>query len=62
MEIINIYDFLHLLSLIKIRLNMNLGGGGGFGICTYMPQYLFFSSFYLKENGERFTSKDQIKK
>ncbi len=29
MEIINIYDFLHLLNLIKIRPNMDWGGGGG---------------------------------
>jgi hypothetical protein len=36
METTNITDFLHLLSLIKIRPNMDLGGG--FGICTYMPQ------------------------
>jgi len=28
METTNIYDFLQLLSLIKIRLNMDLGGGG----------------------------------
>ncbi len=39
MEITNIYDFLHLLSLIKIRPNMDFGGG--FGISTYMPQYIF---------------------
>jgi len=26
MEITNIYDFLHLLNLIKIRLNMDFGG------------------------------------
>jgi hypothetical protein len=49
METINIYDFLHLLSLIKIRPNMDFFlGGAGFGICTYIPQYIFFS---LKENG-----------
>jgi hypothetical protein len=44
METTNIYNFLHLLSLIIIRTNMDLGGGGGevgFGICTYMPQYFF---------------------
>jgi hypothetical protein len=34
METTNIYDFLHLLSLIIIRLNIDFGGG--FGICTYM--------------------------
>jgi len=32
---INIYDFLHILSLIKIRLNMNFGKV--VGIFTYMP-------------------------
>jgi hypothetical protein len=40
MEITNIYDFLHLLSLIKINPNMDFGGG--FGISTYMSQYFFF--------------------
>jgi hypothetical protein len=56
METINIYDFLHLLSLIKIRLNMDFGGDLAFA------QYIFFSSFFLKESGERFTSKNQTKK
>jgi hypothetical protein len=36
MEIINFYDFLHFLNLIKIRPNMD--SVGGFGICTYMQQ------------------------
>jgi hypothetical protein len=39
----NIYDFLHLLSLIKIRPNMDLGGGEGFGIIHF-----FFSFFFSK--------------
>jgi len=30
METTNIYDFLHLLSLIKIKPNMDLGGGLAF--------------------------------
>jgi len=55
MDAINIYDFLHLLSLIKIRPNMDFGGG--FGICTYMPQYFFFF-FFLKESGDMLISKD----
>jgi len=46
METTNLYNFLHFLSLIKIRPNMDFGGG--FGICTYMPQYFFFSLFYSK--------------
>jgi hypothetical protein len=44
METTNIYDFLHFLSLIKIRPNMDFGAG--FGICTYMPQYTFFFLFF----------------
>jgi hypothetical protein len=59
METTNIYDFLHLLSLIKIKPNMDFGGG--FGICTYMSQYiLFFLNF--KESGERLMNKDQTKR
>ncbi len=51
MEITNIYDFLHLLNLIKIRPGMDGGGRGGwgFGICTYMPQYILFYFFSKKE-------------
>jgi len=60
METTNIYDFLHLLSLIKIKPNMDLGGG--VGICTYMTQYFFFSFFSLKESGKRLTSKNQTKR
>jgi hypothetical protein len=41
METTNIYDFLHLLNLIKIGLDMDFGGG--FDICTYMPQSIVFS-------------------
>ncbi len=40
MEITNIYDFLQLLNLIRIRPNMDFGGE--FNICTYMLQYIFF--------------------
>ncbi len=46
METTNIYDFLHLLSLIKIEPNMNFGRDLAFAhIChnTY-----FFPSFSLK--------------
>jgi hypothetical protein len=44
MEITNIYDFLHLLNLIKIKLNMDFGGG--FGICIYMPLYIYINEGY----------------
>ncbi len=44
MEITNIYDFLHLLNLIKIKPNMDFGGG--FDICIYMPQHIYI---YLNE-------------
>jgi hypothetical protein len=40
METTNIYEFLHLLSLIRIKPNMDFGGE--FGICTYMLQYILF--------------------
>jgi hypothetical protein len=55
METTNIYDFLHLLSLIKIRPNMDCGG-------EIWHNTLFFFFFSLKESGERFTSKDQNKR
>jgi hypothetical protein len=47
METTNIYEFLHLLSLIKIKPNMDFEGE--FGICTYMPQYIFFSFLSQRE-------------
>jgi len=47
METTNIYDFLHLLSLIKIKPNMDFGGG--FGICTYVSQYIYFLNFSRRE-------------
>jgi hypothetical protein len=53
MEITNIYDFFHLLSVIKIRPNMDFGGDLAFAhICH---NAFFFSLFFLKESGERFT-------
>jgi len=58
METTNIYDFLQLLSLIKIRLNMDLGGPGG-GI---WHNTLFFLFCYLKQNGERLGNKNQSKR
>jgi hypothetical protein len=60
MEIINIYDFLHLLSIIKIKPNMDFGGDLAFAyICD---NTLFFFLFFLKESGERLTSIDQSKR
>jgi hypothetical protein len=56
MEITNIYDFLHLLSLIKIISNMDFGGDLAFAhICHNL--FLFF-----KECGKRLTSKYQSKR
>ncbi len=49
MEIINIYDFLHLLSLIKIRLNMNLGGGGGDLAFAHICHNTFFFPLFLSQ-------------
>jgi hypothetical protein len=55
-EITNIYDFLHLLNLIKNIPNTDFGRG--FGICTYMSQYIIFIFLPLKKSGEKLTSKD----
>jgi hypothetical protein len=57
METINIYEFLHLLSLIKIRLNMDFGRYLAFAHICHNTFY-----FSLKESGERFTNKDQSKR
>jgi hypothetical protein len=44
MERTNIYDFLHLLNLIKIRPNMDFGGNLAFThICTIHFFFFFFS-------------------
>jgi len=45
METTNIYDFLQLLSLIKIRLNMDLGGPGGGEFGT-----IHFSFYFVISN------------
>jgi hypothetical protein len=52
METTNIYDFLQLLSLIKIRLNMDLGGPGGGGGGGFWQIKIFFFFFFKKKNGE----------
>jgi len=60
METINIYDFLHLLSLITIKPNMDFLVDLAFAhICHNI---LFFIFYFFKESGERLTSKDQSKK
>jgi hypothetical protein len=56
METPNIYDFLHLLSLTRIRPNMDFGGNLAFAhICVIIH---FSFSFSFKENEQRLTSKD----
>jgi len=56
MEITNIYDFLHLLRLIKIISNMDFGRDLAFAhICENIY-------FLFKECGKRFTSKYQSKR
>jgi hypothetical protein len=53
METTNIYDFLHLSNLTKIRPNMDFGGNLAF---AHIWHNTFFSfSFYLKESEERLT-------
>jgi hypothetical protein len=60
MEITNIYGFLHLLNLIKIRPNMDFGGDLAFAHICHNIYIVFF--FYFKECGERLTNKDQNKR
>ncbi len=56
METTKIYDFLHLLNLIKIRPNMDFGGNLAF---AHMYVTIHFSiSFSLKESEQRLTSKN----
>jgi hypothetical protein len=43
MEITSIYDFLHLLNLIKNRPNIDFGGGGIWHLHIYATILLFFS-------------------
>jgi len=59
LEITNIYDFLHLLSLIKIRSNMDFGRDLVFAYICHNA-LLFF--FFLKESEEKLTSIDQSKR
>ncbi len=56
----NIYDFLHLLSLIKIRPNMDFGGKLTF-VHIWHKTYSFFS-FHVKESGEKFILINQTNK
>jgi hypothetical protein len=62
METINIYDFLHLLSLIKIRHNMNFGEILAFAHICHKTLFFFFQGEWknthvdkLKQIGERHT-------
>jgi hypothetical protein len=55
METIIIYDFLHLLNLIKIRYNMNFGENWHLQI--YVTRHIHFFSF--KESGEKLVLIDQ---
>jgi hypothetical protein len=59
MQTTNIYDFLHLLSLIKIRPNMDFGGDLAF---AHICHNTFFFLFFFKESREKFTSKNQSNK
>jgi hypothetical protein len=45
MEITNIYDFLHLLNLIKIRPNMDFGGNLAFAHICHKTHLIFFFFF-----------------
>jgi len=49
METINIYDLLHLLSLIKIRPNMICGGGGDLAFAHIRHNTVFFLFFSQRE-------------
>ncbi len=55
METTNIYNFLHLLNLIKIKPNMDFEGNLAFAHIHVTIQFSF--SFSLKESEERLTSK-----
>jgi hypothetical protein len=48
MEIMNIYDFLHLLSLIKIRPNMDFGGNLAFAHRCHKTHSIFFQGEWGK--------------
>jgi len=54
----NIYDFLHFLSLIKIRPNMDFGGDLAF---AHIYHNTFLFSFYFKENGEDSQTKTKLR-
>ncbi len=50
MDITNIYDFLHLLTLIKIRPNMDFGGDLAF---AHICHNTFSFSFFLSKRVEK---------
>jgi len=51
MKITNIYDFLHLLRLIKIRPNMDFGGNLALVHIFHKTHSIF--SFFFNESGEK---------
>jgi hypothetical protein len=55
MEATNLYDFLHLLNLTKIRPNMDFGGNLAFAHIYATIHFPF--SFFFKQSEERPTSK-----
>jgi hypothetical protein len=58
MEITNIYDFLHLFNLIKIKSNMDLGGDLAF---AHICHNTFFSFFLFSQRGWRKVHKERLK-
>jgi len=60
MEKTNIYDFLHFLSLIKIKPNMDFGGKLTFEHIWHKTLSFSFS-FFVKESGKRFILINQKK-
>jgi hypothetical protein len=57
METTNIYDFLHLLSLIKIKPNMEFEGNLTFAHTCHNTIFYFFFS----QSGEKLINKNQTK-
>jgi hypothetical protein len=57
METKSIYDFLHLLGLIKIRPNMDYGGDLAF----HIRHNTFFSFFFFSQSGESSQAKTKVR-
>jgi hypothetical protein len=60
METINIYDFLHLLNLIKIRHNMDFGGGI-WHLHIYATIHFFFLLFLSKRMEKGSQAKTKVR-